>query len=580
MSKKSKLILIFVLILVVIIGGFKYFSKNQESPYDWVLVKRGKIVQKISATGQVVPSKKINLQFEIGGKIEDVKVDVGDQVKSGQVLATLDDEELIIQLQEAEANQKAAQIKLNKLLAGASEEEIKIYETAVENAQIALDNAKISLKDSEKNLADVKASAENNLKQVYEEALNVLSDSYLKIYNAYSAVDLIQRTYFSGSDQQSLKVKESQQNIKNSMDMAKYYLDVAKSNQTYKNIDTSILKMEDALDNIFDDLGLIREICNDPNYYNTISNDSKTLLDTHRSYINGALSNIVKTQHLISSTKSTNNLNINAAQASFDSAQNAVKIAEGNLKSAQNNLNQIKTPPKKEDVELYKIQLDQAKAGVERIKSNLDKTELLAPCDGIITNVIKKEGESIKGMMSEPVLTLICSGPFQIEVDVPEVDIGKVDLKNSAEISLDAFPDKIFSGEIIRIDPAETVIQGVVYYKVSIEFNNSKEGSYSFISQNQNQNIKETNTNSNYCVGIKSGMTANVDIIIEVKENALSIPQRAILTKDDKKIVRVLEGKEIKEVEIETGIRGSEGEVEVLSGLKDGDKVITFIKQK
>ena len=107
---------------------------------------------------------------------------------------------------------------------------------------------------------------------------------------------------------------------------------------------------------------------------------------------------------------------------------------------------------------------------------------------------------------------------------------------------------------MIKIEPAETIIQGVVYYKVTVGFDEPDER-------------------------MKSGMTANVDIITETKENVLAVPQGAVLAKDGQKMVRILEGKDIKEVKVETGIRGSRGEIEILSGLKKGDRVITFIKK-
>jgi len=132
--------------------------------------------------------------------------------------------------------------------------------------------------------------------------------------------------------------------------------------------------------------------------------------------------------------------------------------------------------------------------------------------------------------------------------------VGKVSQQDPTEITLDAFPDYKFLGKVIKIDPAETIIQGVVYYKVTVGFDEPDKR-------------------------MKSGMTANVDIITETKENVLAVPQGAVLAKDGQKMVRILEGKDIKEVKVETGIRGSRGEIEILSGLKKGDRVITFIKK-
>jgi len=78
---------------------------------------------------------------------------------------------------------------------------------------------------------------------------------------------------------------------------------------------------------------------------------------------------------------------------------------------------------------------------------------------------------------------------------------------------------------------------------------------------------------------VKSGMTVDVDIICDSRENVLAVPQRTVFNKNGDKFVRVLEEKNVKEVKVETGIRGSEGEIEILSGLKEGEKVITFIKK-
>ncbi len=553
---KPKLILVSILILVIIaVGGYKYFSKDKNLPYNFTLVRRGNIVQKVSATGQVTPAKEVDLQFEIQGKIQTIKVEVGEKVKRGQILATLDASELNTQILEAQAARDMAKAKLDKILAGASEEEIKVYETAVENAQIALKNAQISLKNAEQNLADVKDNAENNLDKAYKDALNTLDDSYLKIYNAFNVVNSIQRTYFITSYQEGFKVNENKEIIEKARDRAKSYLDTAKENPTNENIDSALLEMKDALDTTYEALVVIRDICEEPTYRDTISATDKTSLDTQKSYINTASTNIVNAQQKISSTKLTNELNINTAQASLDAAQNTLRTAEGNLKSAQDKLAQIKAPPREADVALAQAQLDQAEASLTKAKQQLTKANLVAPCDSIVTDIKKEEGEMVRTMVADPVISLLCLGRFQIEVDIPEADIAKVKLDNPVEISLDAFPDEIFTGRVIKIDPAETIIQGVVYYKITVGFDKTDER-------------------------IKSGMTGDVDIITESKEDALLIPQRAVLIKNGKKIVRVLDKGKIKEVEVKTGIRGSEGEIEILSGLKEGDRVITFLKEK
>jgi len=124
---------------------------------------------------------------------------------------------------------------------------------------------------------------------------------------------------------------------------------------------------------------------------------------------------------------------------------------------------------------------------------------------------------------------------------------------NSVQITLDALPEEIFEGQILEMDSGKTVIEGVVYYKIKILF--------------------EGNENK-----IKSGMSGDATIQTEKKENVLNIPQRAIISKNGKKFVRILDGKDIVEKEITTGLRGNKGEIEVLNGLSEGEEIITYFK--
>ena len=552
-SKAKTIIIIFILIAVAAAGSYKYFFSEKELPYDFAYVERGDVIQLVSATGEVVPSKKIDLQFEIQGKIKQIKVEVGDEVNSYQILAVLDTTELNIKVLEAAAARDVSQADLEKILAGASQEEIKVYQTAVENAEITLQNAQTSLENAEQNLTDVNASAEENLNQDYQDALNTLEDSYLKLYNAFNTVDSIQTNYFTGNDQESIKVKEDKEAIEKVMNRAKSYLDVAKDNPTDENIDVALSEIKDALNSTSQNLAVIREMCDEPVYRSTVQSSDKTSLDTQKLNVITALTNIVNSQQAISATGLTNQSDINTAQSSLDSAQNTLNTAEGDLKAARDKLAQIKASPREHDVDLAQAKLAQATAVLAETKQNLTKASLTASLNGLVTDIKKEEGET--ATIQETIISIIGLGNFQIEVDISEVEIGKVNLKDSVEITLDAFPDYKFLGKVIDIEPAETIIQGVVYYKVTAGFEEVEEG-------------------------IKSGMTANVDIVTDLRENVLRIPQRAVLTKNGQKIVRVLEGEEIKEVQVETGIRGNEGEIEILSGIKEGDKIITFIKKK
>ncbi|PJA82939.1 MAG: hypothetical protein CO146_02130, partial [Candidatus Nealsonbacteria bacterium CG_4_9_14_3_um_filter_37_29] len=136
-----------------------------------------------------------------------------------------------------------------------------------------------------------------------------------------------------------------------------------------------------------------------------------------------------------------------------------------------------------------------------------------------------------------------------IEADIYEEDIVKINIDNPVDISLVALPEKIFKGKVISIDPAQKLIEGVVYYETTINFDEIPDG-------------------------IKPGMTADLVIKTASRENTLIIPEEAIQKKDDKTIVEVFKEGNIEDREIEVGLFGSNDMVQVLSGLEEGEKLI------
>ena len=199
MSKKI-ILLIGGLTLLLIVIFYQLNVKKDNEVFDLFEVVRGNVYQEVSEVGQLKKGEEINLAFKTSGRIERIYVNVGEEIKKWTTLAKMDTRGLEIQLQQAKSDLAIYQAQLDKLLIGASPEEIQKVETAVSNAQISLGNA-------QQNLIDVRAESEEDLNAAYEDALNVLDDSYLKIYNAFLVVDSVQETYFYYYDQESIKVR-------------------------------------------------------------------------------------------------------------------------------------------------------------------------------------------------------------------------------------------------------------------------------------------------------------------------------------------------------------------------------------
>jgi len=537
---KYRYLVIVITIFVVGIGGYKAFLSKEENSYNFEVAKIGNVVQEVSVIGQIKKGEQIELSFKEGGEVANFYIEVGEKVNSGDVLAKLNTTQLYIQADQAGAALDLAQAELDKLLAGASLEEIKTAQTTVENARVAYESVLQILEDT-KNLAD------DNLDSAYEDSLNVLEASYLKMYNAYNEVDSIQKTYFSGSDLESTAVKQNKSLVKGKKEIIETYLDIAKKSSDNEDIDIALSQTKDSLGDAYDALGEIREICGEPKYRGTVSSAHKSSLDNHKSYLNTALTNVINSQQVISSTELTNSSNINTAEAEASSAK-------GSWKKASDELNLVIADPREEDLNLYQAKVEQARASFSLIQDKINEAVLKAPVEGQIVDIKKEVGERVS--VAESVVSLIPEKPFQVEVNVPEADIGKIDLENICEITLDAFSGTSFDGKIIEIDPAGTIISGVVYYKTKV-------------------GLEAEDSN------IRPGMTADVTVISDFREDVLIIPRRAVEEEDEEKVVKIVTDQgSFEDRKIEIGLKGSKGYVEVLSGLKKGDRVVTFIKSQ
>ncbi|MBZ9577722.1 efflux RND transporter periplasmic adaptor subunit [Patescibacteria group bacterium] len=495
MSKKIILIIVIVVVLGVII--YQFFIKDEEPEFALEKVVIGMVLKEVSETGTVKISEEINLSFKNSGRIDEIYVKVGDNVEAGQKLAKLDTSQLYIELTEAQA--------------------------ALEVARAKKTDTEISLKNAEQNLKDVKADAEEDLNSACEDALNVLDDSYLKTYDAYNAVYEIQRDYFTSFDEKSTEVIEEKYKIKSDLERIEAYVNDAKNNPQEENIDLILSKVKEQLEAVSNSLEIVRDITESEAYRSSVSTTDKTSLDTQRTNIINVIADIVNAQQTISTTKIVNETNINNAEAESSLIKN--KLQEGGL---------------------YQAQISQAQAKVSLLQNKIQEAVLKSFNGGQIIKINKREGEVVQP--TDSVISFLSVGPFQIEVDIYEEDIVDVKVNNPVEITLAAFSDEILKGRVISIDPAEKLIGGIVYYGITIDFEETKEG-------------------------IKPGMTADIIIESDKKENVLVIPKRAVKKMDGKKIVQVFKDGEVKEREIEIGLEGDEF-FEIISGLSEGEEVV------
>jgi len=204
-----------------------------------------------------------------------------------------------------------------------------------------------------------------------------------------------------------------------------------------------------------------------------------------------------------------------------------------------------------EQIEAQMAVLEQANAKVAIIELQLRDSVIRSPMDGIVTKQDVRVGEAVTA--NTIVASVISETNFEIIANVSEADIAKLNLTNIAKVTLDAYGTEVFFEAVVsKINPAEKIIEGVPTYEITLQFINGDQK-------------------------IRSGMTANIKIETARRENVVAIPQRAVITRNGGKTARLLTPEGIKEVNVTTGLRGSLGDIEIISGINEGDRVILFL---
>lgn len=204
--------------------------------------------------------------------------------------------------------------------------------------------------------------------------------------------------------------------------------------------------------------------------------------------------------------------------------------------------------------------LAQAQTALDQAKRNIEKGKLVAPFDGAVAAVNYNVGDTVGGSggsTSNSGVSVSASGAgvvladpttLQVRVTLSEVDVAKIKVGQPAQLTIDALPGNNYNAKVTAIGPVPTVTQGVVNYPVFLSVSNQDSA-------------------------VKPGMTANLSIEVDRRDNVLLIPTRAVRTQGNQKLVSVLYKEQTIQVPVTTGL-SNETSIEITNGLKEGDEVI------
>src|ERR1700736_5971848 len=201
---------------------------------------------------------------------------------------------------------------------------------------------------------------------------------------------------------------------------------------------------------------------------------------------------------------------VTQAEGDLASAQAALELAKVNAARIQKLFTEKNSS--QQDLDSAVAALHQAEANVkikqgalDKAKADLDHCTITSPIDGVVISRSVDVGQTVAASLQAPVIFQIANDltKMQIDSNVAEADVGAVEVGQTVDFTVDAFPTQTFHGKVVQVRNAPITVQNVVTYDTVIAV--------------ENKDLK-----------LKPGMTANVSIIVTHKDDVVQVKNAAL----------------------------------------------------
>ena len=477
-------------------------------------VQRTSITSGVSATGSLTAITEQNLGFVTGGQLTAVNVKVGDRVTAGQVLATIDPFAAQQSLDEARGQLRTQQATLEKLN----------NSPVVGGSQDTLDQAQTILAKTK-----AQADAQNDA--------------------AETAVD----------------------NARRALSQAKKQLDKAEDAKKAACASSPAVAM-------LASSGSSTTTSNTPSVPTmSTSGASSAACTSAQSAVTSAKSGVVTAQNNLDAAKQQQDVTEASGRLAVANAQQAVVSAQNALDSAASD--------RPSNISAQAGQVTAAQAAVDQAQRALDDTTLRAPVDATVSAVNGTVGEFVapssgtsalapgtdatlpgtNGAASGAAAAQAVASPnrpggtqfmvldnideFQVVMAYTETDASSIAPGQKVRLTFDAVPDLELTGSVLSVSPTATAISGVISYYVTVVLPKGDPR-------------------------LKSGMTAQAEVLTKEIPGVLAVPSAAVRTQNGTSVVTVLDSDGTQRtVTVQTGATG-DGKTQILSGVTEGQQVV------
>jgi len=560
---------VIALLLLFLLFSWLFSSKGPE--YITVEATQGDLYQTVEVVGEVVSDRDLGLQFPIGGVVNTVLVNEGDQVQAGQTLAQLRSSREGANIASQRALVDAAQAELQILESGTRPEDLAISRADLQNKQASLASAQSAQRTADQTLQAAKAKLATLELEVSTslggQITTSLSTASQNLSAARAALAVAESVLNDGGVRTAIRNEGT-------LDLATFTTAIFKARAATDAISTvGVTGLTDAvtaLQNIVaavtqtsTTISNLRSTVQNLTIGGTLSRGTRdgyvTTLTTQETSVQSALSAInssltgLQTSSAGLDTRISNEQSILiSAQGSYDRATSEIASFQSLVAIAQAQLDKAQAGARPGELEAARARVRQAQANLYSASAAWSDTQLKAPVEGLITKVNVKAGEfSPVG----PAVNILGTSPFRMELFVSEIDVPKLSVGQSGTTTLEAFSGIDYAIVVSEIDSDTTNRDGTPKYKVVIDFVYDHPE-------------------------FKVGMTGDATIITDSRTNIVSVPGRAVLQREDgTEYIRIRkDAQTVIERDVELGINGEDGLVEVLKGVSAGEEIIVLEK--
>ncbi|MFW5866992.1 MAG: efflux RND transporter periplasmic adaptor subunit [Armatimonadota bacterium] len=541
------------LLPIIALAAYLIWRWQQPPEVEVVRPQKRQIVQTLSASGRVQGARAVQLSADRTGIVVDLLVNEGDVVEAGEAVARISSEVESAELRQAEAaiataranlsearanastlpptirqaeaeshgaieqareRLSSAEVRLEELLAGGREQEVREAEAAVNEARARVDQAETDVERA-RSLATSDATARAALERAQasqRDAAARLQEASARLAQAERDLTRARRLYDEG-----VMAEADYESARTAAETAAETVQQARAGLRQAEVEVA---------------------------------NQRTLLEvTREEQLDRAQTALETAREQLQRTRARLDLVSSPARAEQITQQRAeIRSARAALQQATEagpaRVESIRRTPAQERVAVADRRLTESIAARDAVLTRLEKTSVAARFGGIITDIVREPGDVVTP--GQPIITISEMERPEIRIEIDERDIAEVDAGQDAYLTADAHPEETIEAVVERITPEAITERGVI----DVILRPLSRPAW-----------------------LRQGMTVDASIVVAEEQELLVLPTGSVVLSGEDASVLVVDDGEIRRLQVEIGVGGVRGTV-IRSGLSEDALVV------